>query len=199
MHRKCRVSVTIPTSPPDFIYCGDKTAWRERIDAVSLGLGPDWTVKYSIINDSEGTRYIVDGALVSGETDIYEFAILANESLQWEPGHYRYVRIIADGDERTVDPKKKTVQILPDPEGDACPSFDQQMVRALKNSLLGRATAEDQAFLENASVNGDSISLLTMPEMQQMLREYERRVAKANAKGRALAGKKSRRNLIFRF
>jgi len=193
------MSVSVPTSPPDVIYAGDRTAWRERIDATALGLGSDWNVSYAIADDSQGTRYIITGSLVSGETDLYEFAITSSQSIQYSPGEYRYLRIIQDGDERTVDPRKKTVEIRPDPEGDNVPSFDQQMVNALKASLLGRATSEDQAFLENASVNGDSIGLLTMPEMQQMLREYERRVAAANAKGRANAGKKSRRNIVFRF
>jgi hypothetical protein len=73
------------------------------------------------------------------------------------------------------------------------------MVTALQASLLGRATDADQAFLEGATVNGESVALLTLPEMQALLREYERRVAGSIAKGRAKAGKKSRRNLIFRF
>lgn len=193
------MSTTVPTSPPTVLYCGDQTAWRETIDETALGLGSGWTVQYAISDDAQGTKYRVTGALVSGETDLYEFAITPTVSMQWEPGKYRYLRIIQDGTERTVDPRRGIVEIRPDPEGDNCPSFDQQMVKALKAALLGRATSEEQSFLESASVNGDSISLLTLPEMQSLLHTYERRVAKAIAIGRAQAGKKSRRNLVFRF
>jgi hypothetical protein len=187
------------TTRPVHIYAGDRFAWRETIDADALELGPNWTVSYALLNDATGTRYQVDGALVDGETDVYEFAVSTADSLAWESGHYRYVRIIRDGTERTVDPDRGMVDVLPDPEGDDCPSFDQQMVQALRASLIGRATDSDQAFLEGATVNGESVALLTLPEMQALLREYERRVAGAIAKGRAAAGKKSRRNIVFTF
>lgn len=193
------MSTTVPTSPPAVIYCGDRTAWRETIDEDSLGLGAGWTVKYAIANNAEGTKYLIDGSLVSGETDVYEFAITSSQTIQWHTGDYRYLRILTDGTERTVDPKRGILEIRPNPEGDNCASFDKKMLDAIKRALLGRATSEDQSFIETASVNGDSFALLTMPELQTMLREYERRVAKSNAKGRAKAGKKSRRNLIYRF
>ena len=184
---------------PATIYAGDRVAWRETIDATALGLGAGWTVSHALLNDATGTRYVIAGALVDGESDVYEFAVSTADSLAWEPGQYRYLRIIKDGTERTVDPDRGMVEILPDPEGDSAGNFDQQMVAALQASLLGRATDADQAFLEGATVNGESVALLSLPEMQALLREYERRVARAIAKGRADAGKKSRRNILFRF
>ena len=190
---------TVGTTRPAKIYAGDRIAWRETIDADALELGANWTVSYAILNDATSERHIIDGALVAGETDVYEFAISTADSIAWQPGHYRYLRIIKDGTERTVDPDRGLVDVMPDPEADAAPSFDQQMVTALQASLLGRATDADQAFLEGATVNGESVALLTLPEMQALLREYERRVAGSIAKGRAKAGKKSRRNLLFRF
>lgn len=190
---------SVSTTRPAKIYAGDRTAWRETIDATALELGPNWTVSYAILSDLTGSRYVIDGALVDGETDVYEFSISTAASLAWEPGQYRYLRIIKDGTERTVDPDRGMVEVLPDPEGDGTPNFDQEMVASLKAALLGRATDEDQAFLEAHTINGESVALLTLPEMQSLLQTYERRVSAGIAKGRAAAGKKSRRNLVFRF
>jgi len=186
-------------SRPAKIYAGDHLAFRETINADALGLGASWTVKYALLNDATGERHVLTGALVSNETDIYEFSVTAADSMTWSVGSYRYLRIITDGTERMVDANRGLVQVFPDPEGDDAQSFDQKMVTALRAALLGRATDSEQAFLEAATVNGESVSLLTLPELQTLLREYERRVAKGIAKARVEAGKKSRRNIVFRF
>lgn len=81
------------------------------------------------------------------------------------------------------------IDVQPDPLKEGCGSFNERMVKLLREAIEGRMPNQ----LEGHTINGESISLMTANDLQRLLEKYERRIRIDQDNARVRAGKPSRR------
>ena len=173
------------TSAPTTLTAGDHYTWTET----STTAGERWEYVFA---GEDGHRLAIKGSF---SAPTWTFAITMADSSSLKQGVYSITRLVYADGERTTTRKTATLKVYPDPATEKEPSHSEKMVKAIRASLEGAAPE----FLEGHSVNGISITKMSISERQQLLRNYEARLARERDRERVARGQSSNREILIQF
>lgn len=154
------------------LYSGDTILWEETIDDYPVSTH---TIKYLLQQSDEAPTETTHA--ISGLNHKFTLAVPSTG------GKYKFQKkaiLISDSSQITIDTGYVDIEATL-AEGTNNKTYNQQVLDALRASLLGRATRE-QSKLE---ISGRAIEYLTLQELNDQIENYE---AKVEAEERTLNG-----------
>jgi len=173
------------TAPPTTITAGDNASW----DEASTVADERWEY---VLTSADGHKLTVTGTYAANN---HSFAITTAQSGSLVPGRYDVQRLVYADGTRTTSRKTNTLHVYPNPATDREPSHNAKMVAAIRESLEGGAPE----FLEAHSVNGISITKMSVDDKERLLARYEARLARERDRERVARGAPSRREIQIEF
>lgn len=172
----CPIAAAVPSIEPTSAAAGDTWTWTKAFADYPASDG--WTLAYAFRGVS---RLDWDTGYVSVSGDTYTIVIPASATADLTAGTYKWVATVTSGAERytaasgvmTVDP-----DLTEFAEGDG-QSHDELMLSLIEAALQERLTGVadgGRGSVENYSVEGRQVSLMSTTELEQLRAKYKQAV-----------------------
>lgn len=185
---------TEPITEPAIVTAGDTIAWRRSLPDYPASAG--WVLKYRLISPSTSHEVIATAA-----GDEHRVSVTAAASALWQAGEYTWTAWVEGGAAERYTVGAGQITVKPNLAAVVSGGFDtrsqaQQALDALRAAL--KTYVSTNGHVVEYSIDSRTMKFRSVTEIEDLIRFWEREVAREEQAERLAKGLPSRRRVLVR-